>query len=156
MTLSIVKDPILEALHRPDHILMMSRIRGVSAEDRELLQKDRAFLQQLEQGLTGSPGTLWIARRILKFGTNTPDFVRKFEDVIWSQDFAGALRLLRIFPQLKDETSIPGLHTWVQSQVRAAPGFAMVLREMEIAEPEHRERPASGYSEAHYQLDQNT
>ena len=77
MTLSIVKDPILEALHRPDHILMMSRIRGVSAEDRELLQKDRAFLQQLEQGLTGSPGTLWIARRILKFGTNTPDFVRK-------------------------------------------------------------------------------
>jgi Domain of unknown function (DUF4157) len=158
LTISVVRDPIIEALRRRDSVDFLNRLRSAVANqrDRALLETDPVLKEALEREFAGSPRSLWISRRLLHFGINSPEYIRAFENAVTDHDTAAVLRYLRTFPQLHDEHQTPGVRDWLTGEYRGRGDSAAVLGELAVTETSRMERPLAYSDEIHYELNQST
>ena len=153
MTISMVRDPIIEALRRNDPVDFLNRLRAATddPEDRHILAADSTLRQALEREFAGSPRSLWISRRILQYGRTLPDQVRAFETAVRDHDTAGVVRYLRAFDDLRNERSTPGVRDWLTAEYRGHADAAIVLGELTVTESLRMERPLEYRDEVHYE-----
>lgn len=158
MTISMVRDPIIDALRRRDPVDFLNRLRAATDDDmdRAILAQDSVLTEALNREFAGSPRSLWISRRILQFGRRLPDYVRTFETAVHDHNTPGVLRYLRAFDQLRDERQTPGVRDWLTAEYRGNADAATVLGELTVAESLRMERPAEYRDEVHYETNTET
>jgi hypothetical protein len=149
MTLSVVKDPILEALRHYDSISFLNRLRAVDAEDRRRLEADRPFMAEIRRYFRGLP--LWTVRLILHFGQNRPENVRRLYLAVFERNYRLVKDLIRTESELRSEAQTPGAREMLNYELRGTPDHDEVLRLMDQQETTGRFGLVSSYGEAHYE-----
>jgi len=149
LTLSIIKDPILEALRRYDSIDFLNRLRAVDAEDRRRLEADRSFMAEIRRYFRGLP--LWTVRLILRFGQRRPENVRRLYLAVFEHNYRLVKDLIRTYPELRSEARTPGAREMLNYELRGTPDHDEVLRLMDQQETTGRASLYSTYREAHYE-----
>ncbi len=147
-TLSVVRDPILEALRRSDSIRFMNLLRGLDAADRPLLEADAAFMAEILRVFHGVPR--FTVLLLLRFGGQRPIWLRNFE-VALSDRSAGRVKdLLRGFERLRDGTTVPGVGDVLDHVFRGTSDHAEVMRVYREGEVSRTEHGAATERSAHY------
>lgn len=149
-TISVVRDPILEALRTGRGGDFLSRLRALAPEDRLSLEADAAFVGELRARMRGR--TLWIALLTLRFGEvrDQPSYTRDLLRAVVARDARLIKDLLRGYEELADETVVPGVRELLDHEFRGTPDHDELVRlagEHELAEAHRRE----SYTEAHYE-----
>lgn len=149
MTISVVKDPILQALRNHDSVTFLNRLREVEPNDRRLLEADQPFLDEIHHSLNGL--AFWTVRLILHFGNNRPANVRRLYLAVSDRNFQLIKDLIRSFSELRDETQTPGVAEMLNYELRGTPAHDEVLRLLAEQELTGRHSLSSSYREAHYE-----
>jgi hypothetical protein len=156
LTFSIVRDPLLESLRQHNSIAFLRQLRAVSSADRQLLETDSTFLAQIRRYFSGH--TLWIVRRLLRFGprfSDLPMSVREFGWAVRDRDTTRVRELLRAYPELRSEQRTPGVRELLEYEFRRSPAIGeirRILREREshrgdvsrMTRAAHYDRPRGG------------
>jgi hypothetical protein len=129
LTLSVIKDPILEALRRHDAITFLNRLRAVDAGDRRRLEADQPFMDEIRRYFRGS--ALWSVRLILHFGNTQPENVRRLHMAVFMRNYRLVKDLIRTFPELRSEEQTPGAREMLNYELRGTPHHDEVLRLMD-------------------------
>jgi len=148
-TLSVVKDPILEALHRSDSIDFLYRLRAVAVEDRPRLLADQPFMDEMRHYFRGLP--LWTVILILTFGNNRPENARRLYMAVSDHNYRLVKDLIRSDPDLRSEVRTPGAREMLNYELRGTPDHDEVLRLMDQQETTGRYSLASGSLAVHYE-----
>jgi hypothetical protein len=149
MTISVVKDPILQALRHHDSVNFLNRLREVEPSDRRLLEVDQPFLDEIRHYLSGL--AFWTVRLILHFGNNRPANVRRLYLAVSDRNIQLVKDLLRGFAELRDEVQTPGVAEMLNYELRGTPAHDEVLRLLAEQELAGRHSLLSSYQEAHYE-----
>jgi hypothetical protein len=147
-TISVVRDPILEALRRNDSITFLNRLRALDADDRHQLEGDASFLAEIARALHGL--SFWIVQLILRFGQTQPAYVRQLQLAVFLRDRRRIKDLLRSDDRLRDPATVPGVREMIEREFRVAPDLAelrQVATEKESALGLH----TVSYDEVHYE-----
>jgi hypothetical protein len=127
LTLSIVRDQLLEAIRQRNAIRFLDRLRGLDAADRRLLDQDSTFIAEMRRHFRGA--SLFSIRRILRWGPRFNDVPLPVRELGWAvrdRDTTRVRDLLRAFPQLRSEALTPGVRELLEYEFRRSPE----LREM--------------------------
>ena len=149
LTISIVRDPILQALRRGDSITFLNRLRALDAEDREILRNDTAFLDEIHHTLHGL--SFFIVLCTLRYGQSLPINLRRLQNALFGRDGQQVADLLRAFPELRNEADAPGAAEAIDWQFRGNQAHDLLLRIYREAETQRIERGATPYLEIHYE-----
>jgi hypothetical protein len=148
MTISVVKDPILEALRRADSVTFLNRLRAVGPEDRLTLENDAAFLAEVRRHLGGL--AFWTVRLILRFGNDRPVYVRQLYLAVFERNMQKVRDLLRTFNELRNEGRVPGVREMLDRELRGTREHDEILQLATVPE-EARQSQLATYREAHYE-----
>jgi hypothetical protein len=148
-TISVVRDPILEALRRNDSISFLNRLRALDPEDRNQLEGDAAFLAEIHRALRGM--AFWIVLLILRFGNRKPLYVRQLSLAVSERNIQQIKDLLRTYSELRDPTRVPGVREMVDYEFRADREHNALLALMDTAEVGGRSSISASFQEAHYE-----
>ena len=152
-TLSVVKDPMLEALKKSDAISFLNQLRALDEQDRELLEADATFLNEIHKILHGS--AFWIVQLILHFGNKQPLYVRQLSLAVFERNIQRILDLLRAEDDLRDKSEVPGVQEMLEYEFRGTPqlvAMRQILTDPETATATHD----VSYDETHYERDDQT
>ncbi len=148
MTLSVIKDPILEALRRHDSVDFLNRLRAVDHDDRRRLLADLPFMDEIRRNFHGL--ALWTVILILHFGNTRPENVRRLYLAVSERNFRLVKDLIRAYPELRSEVQTPGTREMLNYELRGTPDHDETLRLMDQRETSRSIRSTS-YTEAHYE-----
>jgi hypothetical protein len=149
-TLSVVKDPILDALKKSDAISFMNRLRALDEEDRGLLEADATFLSQVHKILHGS--SFWFVQLVLHFGNKQPLYVRQLSLAVFDRNIQRILDLLRAESDLRNKSEVPGVQEMLEYEFRGAPQLA-TMRQILTAPETAMATHDVAYDETHYERD---
>lgn len=148
-TISVVRDPILEALRRNDSISFLNRLRALDPEDRNQLESDAAFLAEIHRALHGM--AFWVVILILRFGNRNPLYVRQLSLAVFERNIQKIKDLLRTYSELRDPTQVPGVREMLDYEFRADREHNALLALMDAAEAHGRSNIIATFHEAHYE-----
>lgn len=148
-TISVVRDPILEALRRNDAVSFLNRLRALDPEDRTQLEGDASFLAEIHRALHGM--AFWVVLLILRFGSRNPLYVRQLSLAVFERDIRKIKDLLRTYFELRDPTRVPGVREMLDYEFRADREHNALLALMDAAEVGGRSSIVASYQEAHYE-----
>ena len=117
--LSDPKERIMEALGRNDSVDFLNRLRDLTAAQRSVLDGDADFLHRVHSIMHGL--SFWSFRLTLRFGSNRPVMTRQLYDAVAERRAMDILDMLRSFPDLRDETKIPGVVEMLREALRDTP-----------------------------------
>jgi len=137
LTLSVVKDPILEALRRNDAVTFLNKLRAVELTDRLLLEDDQGFLDEIRHSLHGL--SLWVVRLILRFGDHRPANVQQLHTAASDRNLQLIKDLVRTDEKLRSETETPGVREMLNYELRGLPAHDEVLRLLDEPETQTRQ-----------------
>ena len=131
------RDRLLEALDRFDAITFLNRLRALTQGERQFLEADPTFMKKLGERLSGL--ALWTVRLILRFGAGgemgrarapagkprppsssgaRPARVQELYNAVFMRDFRRITDLIRGFPDLGVESSVPGTRDMLDHELR--------------------------------------
>lgn len=148
-TISVVRDPILEALRRNDAIRFLNCLRALDPEDRTQLEGDAAFLAEIHRALHGM--AFWVVLLILRFGNRNPLYVRQLSLAVFERNIQKIKDLLRTYSELRDPTRVPGVREMLDYEFRADREHNALLALMDAAEAGGRSSITATFQEAHYE-----
>ena len=148
-TISVVRDPILEALRRNDAITFLNRLRALDPEDRSQLENDAAFVGEIHRALRGT--SFWIVLLILRFGNTQRLYVRQLSLAVFERNIQQIKDLLRTYSELRDPTRVPGVREMLDYEFRANREHDALLALMDAPEVGGRSSITSSFQEAHYE-----
>ena len=148
-TISVVRDPILEALRRNDAITFLNRLRALDPEDRSQLEGDAAFLSEIHRALHGM--AFWIVLLILRFGSRKPLYVRLLSLAVSQRNMQQIKDLLRTYSELRDPTRVPGVREMLDYEFRADREHNALLALTDAPEIGGRSGITATFQEAHYE-----
>jgi Domain of unknown function (DUF4157) len=148
-TISVVRDPILQALRRNDGITFLNRLRALDQEDRSQLEGDAAFLGEIHRALRGM--AFWIVLLILRFGNRNPLYIRQLSLAVSLRNIQQIKDLLRTYSQLRDPAQVPGVREMLDYEFRADRQHNALLALMDAPEVGGRSSITSSFQEAHYE-----
>lgn len=138
---------LLEALRRHDAIDFLNRLRRAGEAQRQALLADGAFLGEVHAVLRGL--AYWTVLLILRYGNLRPSHVSQLYMATSFGEFQRVLDLVRTFPDLRDETQVPGTRQMLDEQLRGNP-----LHDRVVSVFDDRRVAATGVaatlSEAHF------
>lgn len=150
LTLFVIRDALLEALRRYDSIAFLRELRAVSRQDRRLLETDSTFLAEMRRYFRGT--SLWIVRRLLRFGPRFADLPVPVRELGWAvrdRDTTRVRDLLRAYPELRSERRTPGVRELLEYEFRRSPDLAEIRRVFTEGES-HRGNVSRLTRSAHY------
>ncbi len=150
LTFSVVRDPLLEALRRNNAFAFLRRLRAVSRDDRRLLETDSTFLAEIRRYFWGT--SLWIVRRLLRFGPRFADLPIRVRELGWAvrdRDTTRVRDLLRAYPELRSEQRTPGVRELLEYEFRRSPDLPEIRRVFAQGES-HRGGVSLSTNAAHY------
>ncbi len=147
--LSDPKDRIMEALGRNDSVDFLNRLWDLTAAQRSVLDGDADFLHRVHRILHGL--SFWSFRLILRFGNNRPVMTRQLYDAVHERRALDILDMLRSFPDLRDETKVPGVVDMLGEELHDTPIHGPILS-VATARVTATSLYAGGFSEAHFDV----
>jgi Domain of unknown function (DUF4157) len=148
-TISVVRDPILEALRHNDSISFLNRLRALDPEDRSQLENDAAFMGEIHRALRGM--SFWIVQLILRFGNARRLYVRQLSLAVFERNVRQITDLLRTYSELRDPAQVPGVREMLGYEFRADPRRGALLAIMDAPEVHGRSSISARFQEAHYE-----
>src|SRR5579859_3194741 len=134
VTLSVVKDPLLEALHRNDDVTFLNKLRELDIRDRYLLAEDQGFMDEIRHSMHGL--ARWDVQLILKFWDKRPDGIQELHDAVFDRDIPAIKKLLHLYPDLQDERITPGVREMLDYELRGLPEHLEVLKLYDEGKPD--------------------
>lgn len=148
-TISVVREPILEALRKSDSITFLNRLKALDPDDRQQLNQDPSFLQEIARYLQGV--ALWVVQLILRFGNRRPPHVNRLHNAVFSRDTRDVKDLLRSEPTLRNPDIVPGVRAMLDHQFRGDREHDAILQVMDQAVVGGTAGIVETYREAHYE-----
>jgi hypothetical protein len=146
-------EDLLNALRNHEYLQFFELLDTLSPSTRRAILADMNAMHTIQNAVT--PRVYWRVQITLRFGHNLPYSVTRLRALIYGRHAQEIIDLLRTYPELTDETQVPGVAVLLASIYEGTPEYEEVVNV--ATQPTWAARRRTDWAEeAHYEVDEDT